>query len=254
MAHSTNQATTKLPRAGKTQPLVPAPAFRASGLMKSFHLGSHIIPVLRGLDLEVRFGEWVALVGPSGCGKTTLLHLLGLLDVQDNGKISCRGRQYDTLGVRQKAEVRRQEIGFVFQAHHLLPELTALENVVLPALRWGCNKQVFRDRATELLSGFGLSHRLKHRPQEMSGGEQQRVALARALINDPPILLADEPTGNLDPVSSGNIIGILEGLHRDQGKTIVMVTHDMALARRADRVVELSEGQASPLNCSEPPG
>ncbi len=221
----------------------PELAFEAVDVHKQYKLQRHLVPVLRDINLRIAMGEWVALVGPSGSGKTTLLHLLGALDHPTAGVIRCRGLDYAAISNRKKASIRYQDIGLVFQAYHLFPELTALENVLLPALRWGTNKRAARQRAADLLESFGLGERLNHRPLELSGGEQQRVALARALINDPDIILADEPTGNLDPDSGGHIIRILADLHRQQRKTIVMVTHDQTLASRADRTLKLVDGR-----------
>ncbi len=220
-----------------------AGAFRAEGVHKLFKLDGHQIHVLKGVDLEIPDGAWVALVGASGCGKSTLLHLLGALDKPTGGEIFCRGRAYGKMSAGGKASLRRHEIGFVFQNFHLFPELNALENVALPALHWGWNREKARSRAERVLERFGLSRRLAHRPQELSGGEQQRVALARALINDPGILLADEPTGNLDAVAAAGILELLTELHRKEGKTIVMVTHDPAIASRADLTVRLVDGR-----------
>jgi predicted ABC-type transport system involved in lysophospholipase L1 biosynthesis ATPase subunit len=220
-------------------------AFEAENLHKSFRLDGHEIPVLRGVNLSVRDGEWVALVGASGSGKSTLLHLLGTLEVPSAGEVHCLGRAYSGLSRRAQAALRRQELGFVFQSFHLFPELDAQENVALPALQWGCDRRAVVERARALLTEFGLGPRLEHRPQELSGGEQQRVALARALIHDPRFLLTDEPTGNLDAAAAAGIIDLLERLNREQGKTIVMVTHDAVLAQRADRVLRLTRGTVS---------
>ncbi len=223
-----------------------ASALEAVDVHKVYRLRSHEIPVLNGVSLSVQNGEWLAMTGPSGSGKTTLLHLLGALDEPTHGVICCRGRDLRRLSAIQRADVRRRELGLVFQAFYLFPELNALENVMMPALRWGSNKKDVRQRAGSLLESFGLQHRLEHRPLELSGGEQQRVALARALINNPDIILADEPTGNLDESASRQIIDILQDLHRRQGKTIVMVTHNLALAEIADRRIKLALGQAVP--------
>ena len=220
-------------------------AFRAEGLHKEFKLDGHGIHVLKGVDLEIPAGAWIALVGASGCGKSTLLHLLGALDKPTAGEVWCRGRAYGKMSAGGKSKMRRQEIGFVFQNFHLFPELNALENVMLPALHWGWNRSAARDRAQATLERFGLGARLIHRPQELSGGEQQRVALARALINNPAILLADEPTGNLDAVAAAGILELLTSLHQDEGKTIVMVTHDPAIAAKADRTIRLTEGKTA---------
>ena len=246
-------------------------AFETKDLRKEYRLEDHVIPVLTGVDLSIPCGEWTALVGPSGSGKTTLLHLLGALDRPSGGVVCCRGvrygveaaappRAWECLWLRpvwtrvletmreskEKTRLRRETVGFVFQAYYLLPELSALENVMLPGLHWGRDKKALRARARTLLESFGLSSRLRHRPQELSGGEQQRVAMARALVNDPEIILADEPTGNLDARTGEEILRILCELHR-RGKTIVMVTHDPSLARAADRVLALEAGRVVPF-------
>lgn len=220
------------------------PVFRVRALHKMFSLEGHTISVLRGLNVEIQEGQWVALVGRSGCGKTTLLHLLGALDTPSSGEVYCRGRGYHRLSRRQRTQLRREEIGFIFQSYHLFPELNALENVFLPALRWGMDRGAARTKAAELLSEMGLSMRLRHRPQELSGGEQQRVAIARALMNDPDIILADEPTGNLDVQAGAEITEILRRIHRDRSKTLVMVTHDLDLARQADQTYLIHAGAA----------
>jgi ABC-type lipoprotein export system ATPase subunit len=220
-------------------------AFATRELHKTFKLDGHTIPVLRGVNMQVHRGEWIALVGASGSGKSTLLHLLGSLETPTCGEIACLGRPYNRLSGRRRAEIRRREIGFVFQNFHLFPELTALENAMLPGLHWGWNRLALAARARELLNRFNLEPRLGHRPQELSGGEQQRVALARALINDPAFILADEPTGNLDAAAAGEIIALLENLHKSEKKTIVMVTHDLALAGRTDRVWKIADGVAT---------
>lgn len=203
--------------------------------------GGRRVPVLNELELQVESGQWLALTGHSGCGKSTLLHLLGALDKPDSGRVYCLGRSLASLSAKAKAELRRRTIGFMFQSYHLLPELNALENIMLPAIgevKWKEN----RNRSRELLKQFGLSEREGHRPQELSGGEQQRVALARALINQPQILLADEPTGNLDREAASTIMELLKDLHRSAGTTIIMVTHDRNIAEQADKVYLMRDG------------
>lgn len=221
------------------------PAFIAEGLTKSYSVVGHTIPVLQGVNLQVEHGEWVTLVGASGSGKTTLLHLLGTLDKPDSGTIHCFGRALSQLSIRKRTALRRHTIGLVFQNYHLFAELNAIENAVLPARQWFINRRALHKRARQLLHEFGLGERLKHRPRELSGGEQQRVALARALINDPEIILADEPTGNLDDDAAGHIMDILDNLRQNYSKTIVMVTHDRTLAEQTDRVLELANGVAN---------
>lgn len=218
------------------------PAIETVGLHKDFRLEGHTIPVLKGVDLCVASREWVALVGPSGSGKTTLLHLLGALDVPTGGRVAWFGDAYQGMSAGRRARLRRDTLGMVFQAYHLFPELNAFENVMLPGLHWGRDKAAVRATARRLLDEFGLGDRLRHRPRELSGGEQQRVALARALVNEPRILLADEPTGNLDADAGRVIIDIFSKLHQS-GKTIVMVTHDRDLAREGNRVLRLHEGR-----------
>lgn len=202
-------------------------------------VGGRPVEVLRDLDLEIPEGAWCALVGKSGCGKTTLLQLLGGLDRPTSGELLFRGRDMARMSQRELTRLRRKELGFVFQSYHLLPELSAWENAALPALGWSEDRQKSYERAKALLEAFGLKDRLHHRPQELSGGEQQRVAIARALIHDPPVILADEPTGNLDPASAKDVVQILQKLHREGKKTIVMVTHDMTLAEQADCIHRL---------------
>jgi predicted ABC-type transport system involved in lysophospholipase L1 biosynthesis ATPase subunit len=223
------------------------PVFEVRDLHRHFRLEKHRIEVLRGVSFTVAAGEWVALVGRSGSGKTTLLHLLGGLDRPNSGDVVCLGQSDRGMGERQRTGLRLRHIGHVFQSYHLFPELNAHENVVLPALHWGWDRRKARTRAAELLDRFGLGERLRHRPQELSGGEQQRVALARALMNEPDIILADEPTGNLDIAAGKEIVGLLEELHKAAGKTLVMVTHDLDLAGRADRTLVMRAGQAVPV-------
>ncbi|MCD6364416.1 MAG: ABC transporter ATP-binding protein [Planctomycetes bacterium] len=223
-------------------------ALAASGLAKSYRLGRLTLEVLKGVDFEVAEGEFVAITGASGSGKSTLLHLLGLLDRADAGTVSLAGRDVSTLSSRQRNQMRCQGIGFVFQFYHLLKELTVLENVLLPAqvncsiLHWPARRRRSRRRARELLEHLGLKRRLRHKAIELSGGERQRVAIARALMNDPQLLLADEPTGNLDSKTGQKIVNLLRRCNEQDGQTIVMVTHDEVLARQADRFVTLRDG------------
>lgn len=226
---------------------------RATGLMKSYRKGKVEIPVLNGVDFEVREGEFQAIVGTSGSGKSTLLHLLATLDQPDDGEIFFEGNRIDNLPAKSRDILRNRYIGIVFQFYHLLPELSALENVLMPLMiRYGFTKYMLgrrknRQRAQELLDKVGLSHRLKHRPRELSGGEMQRVAIARALIADPQLLLADEPTGNLDRQAGDEIMEILRDLNREQGLTVVMVTHDETIAEQADRTIHLVEGRVQTM-------
>ncbi|CAM3956887.1 ABC transporter ATP-binding protein [Paracoccus yeei] len=197
------------------------------------------VPVLSDLSLSVARGEVVALVAPSGAGKSTLLHIAGLLDTADAGRVVLNGRDMTGQGDRARTEARRVSLGFVYQFHHLLPEFSAAENIVLPQLANGVSQGAARARAADLLGRVGLSHRADHRPAQLSGGEQQRVAFCRALANAPALLLADEPTGNLDPTTSDKVFDVLMGLVRQTGLSALIATHNMDLAGRMDRVIRL---------------
>jgi lipoprotein-releasing system ATP-binding protein len=218
-------------------------------LYKSYRKGRVEVPVLGGVTIGVRRGEFLAIVGQSGSGKSTLLHLLGTLDAPDRGEIHYAGRRVDNLPASARDELRNRRFGMIFQFYHLLPELNTLENVLTPLMithgAWSYlrHRREFRARATHLLETVGLSHRLKHKPNELSGGEMQRAAIARALIAQPELLLADEPTGNLDQATGREIIKILRTLNQQQNLTIVMVTHDRAIADQADRIVRLANGR-----------
>ena len=267
MSHATIATTRQLTRNANSGglldsflPVVAAPAaitantpssdmlLGAKKLCKSYRKGKHIIPVLRGVDFSVRTGEFVAVVGQSGSGKSTLLHLLGTLDQPDAGEIHFEGNRIDDLPAVARDVLRNKYFGMIFQFYHLLPELTALENVLLPrmiadgVLRYWLKKRQQVERAERLLNLVGLSHRLTHRPKELSGGEMQRAAIARALIAEPRLLFADEPTGNLDQQTGLEIMKLLRTLNAEQNLTIVMVTHDQAIAAQADRTVRLVEG------------
>jgi len=224
---------------------------KAVGLKKAYHKGKHEVPVLRGVDLEVRQGELMAVIGQSGSGKSTLLHLLATLDRPDEGEIWFNGQRIDNASTRQRDRLRNRQLGMIFQFYHLLPELTALENVLAPLMithgyfSYRLQRRKLVERAKSLLETVGLAHRLKHRPRELSGGEMQRAAIARALITEPQILLADEPTGNLDGRTGQGIMELLRSLNTQSNLTIVMVTHDSAIASQADRVVQLVDGQVS---------
>ena len=217
----------------------------ASALVKSHSSGDGLVRVLDGLDLRVDAGEALAVTGPSGCGKTTLLNLLGTLDRPDSGAIRIGGRDVAGLSDDESARFRNRSLGFVFQHHHLLPQLAVLENVLVPRLAggWEEPEQTTAERARELLDRVGLSHRLGHRPWQLSGGERLRVAVARALINQPQVVLADEPTGLLDDESSAKVADLLIELNRERGMTLVVVTHDGALARRIGRTCALRNGR-----------
>jgi len=222
---------------------------RSVRLKKNYRKGPVDIPVLRGVDLEVRQGEFLSIIGQSGSGKSTLLHLLGTLDAPTSGEVHFDGRRIDTLPARTRDHLRNSCFGMIFQFYHLLPELTTLENVLSPLmirhglLSYWRHRREHIGRARELLDLVGLSHRLKHRPSELSGGEMQRTAIARALVTRPQILLADEPTGNLDQETGREILRILSTLNRGQKLSIVMVTHDPAIAAGADRTVRLVAGR-----------
>ncbi|HEX6853204.1 MAG TPA: ABC transporter ATP-binding protein [Candidatus Polarisedimenticolaceae bacterium] len=216
---------------------------RMRGITKVYDTGAIRVEALRGVDLDVGAGEFVAIVGPSGSGKSTLMNLIGCLDTPSGGSYNLRGREVGGLTKDELAAVRNQHVGFVFQAFNLLPQITAYENVELPLLFGGVPKGERRTRVKELLERVGLGQRMEHRPTELSGGQMQRVAIARALAMNPSILLADEPTGNLDTSSGGDIMGIFEDLWK-QGRTVIVITHDPALARRASRVLEIRDGRA----------
>jgi putative ABC transport system ATP-binding protein len=211
------------------------------GLRKDYGKGEGLVRAVDGLDLEVARGEAVAVTGPSGCGKSTLLHLLGGLDRPSAGELWLNGRRIDRLSERALADLRRREIGFVFQAFHLMDELTARENVELPALVAGHSPAQARHRAKVLLERVGLSDRADHLPSALSGGQRQRVAIARALVNEPVVVLADEPTGNLDSAATGDVLGLFGEL-RASGQTLVIVTHDDEVAATADRLISMRDG------------
>jgi lipoprotein-releasing system ATP-binding protein len=225
------------------------PHMATHGLFKSYTKGSLGIPVLQGIDMSVNQGEFLSIVGQSGCGKSTLLHLLGTLDQPDAGEVYFEGNRIDNLPSRSRDLLRNRHFGMIFQSYHLLPEFTTLENVLTPALiaesvfGYWFKRGQYRQRAKELLEMVGLSHRMNHKPRELSGGEMQRAAIARALLAEPRVLLADEPTGNLDQANGEQIIETLRELNREQKLTIVMVTHDSWIAEQADRVVRLVEGR-----------
>jgi lipoprotein-releasing system ATP-binding protein len=216
---------------------------------KSFRTGTIVVPVLQGVELSIKEGEFVSIIGPSGCGKTTLLHLLATLDSPDSGEICFEGHRIDNLPTAGRDILRNRYFGMVFQFYHLLPELSTLENVLVPAmigesvLGYWSRRHDHKRRATEILEMVGLGHRIKHKPKELSGGEMQRTAIARALVSRPQVLLADEPTGNLDKHTGEEIMEILRRLNREQNLTIVMVTHDSRIAAEADRSITLVDGR-----------
>ncbi|HUI07877.1 MAG TPA: ABC transporter ATP-binding protein [Verrucomicrobiae bacterium] len=215
----------------------------ARGLRKTYTLGARQIEVLRGIDVQVRRGEALVIVGASGAGKSTLLHLLGGLDAPSEGDVSLDGASLFMMSGAARTRLRNERIGFVFQSYNLLPELDALENVCLPALVQSRIRHDVAERGRELLRAVGLGERAEHRPAELSGGEQQRVAIARALMNRPDLVLADEPTGNLDSKTGEAILDLLWQLRESSGTTLVMVTHDQHIARRGERVLEIADGR-----------
>jgi lipoprotein-releasing system ATP-binding protein len=209
---------------------------------RTFTQGKNQLNILRGCDVTLNEGEVVALVGPSGSGKSTLLHIAGLLEKPDNGTITICGEPCSNMDDDNRTRVRRHNLGFVYQHHHLLPEFSALENISIPQIIAGKSKKKSHDRATEMLEWLGLSERLTHRPARLSGGEQQRVAIGRALSNAPKLLLADEPTGNLDPHTADEVFDVLMRLARGAGLTALIATHNPQLASRMDRIITLHEG------------
>ena len=219
------------------------PILTADSVVREYSQGGTSIPVLSGVNLSVGHGEKVAIVGASGSGKTTLLNLLGGLDDPDKGRIAVNDKSWTNLGASERAIWRNQHIGFVYQFHHLLNEFSALENVALPLLIGDCSVNKSRQQATSLLERVGLGHRLNHTPAELSGGERQRVAVARALVNEPSVVLMDEPTGNLDPITAKTMLELLIDLNQSLGIAFVLVTHDDNIARQMDRTVILEMGQ-----------
>ncbi len=215
----------------------------AKGVFRSFQTGSVILDVLKGVDLEVHQGEIIALIGPSGSGKSTLLHILGALDRPDKGSVDLDSIEVFSLNDKELAHLRNRTVGFVFQFHHLLPEFSALENVMMPKLIAGEGIRNIENKAMELLDEVGLKDRRGHKPGELSGGEQQRVAVARALINDPRIVIADEPSGNLDRNTAESLHNLILDLNRNRNQTFVLATHNTELAQRAHRIFKLKDGR-----------
>ncbi|EGR1071698.1 ABC transporter ATP-binding protein [Vibrio cholerae] len=222
--------------------LSPAPLVELQQICKHYTSGQNVVKALDGVDLTIRHGEFLAILGPSGSGKSTLMNVLGCLDKPTAGRYQLDGHPVDSLSTRQLAAIRNQKIGFVFQSFNLLEYASALDNVALPLVYAGVKAKDRRRRATELLTRVGLADRLDHKPNQLSGGQKQRVAIARALINQPQILLADEPTGALDSKSGAEIEALFNELHRE-GRTIIVVTHDNELAKRTKRIVTIRDGQ-----------
>jgi putative ABC transport system ATP-binding protein len=224
---------------------VSEPVIRTVGLTRDYPMGGETVRALRGVDLEIQPNEYVAIMGPSGSGKSTLMNLIGCLDTPTSGQYWLAGTEVSRMTDDELARVRNRQIGFVFQTFNLLPRASALHNVELPLVYAGLPARERKQRAAEALASVGLGDRMEHRPAELSGGQRQRVAIARALVTEPSIILADEPTGNLDSTTSEEIMKILEELYRNRGQTIVMVTHEADIARHAARVVTLHDGMVS---------
>lgn len=218
------------------------PVLALDGLTRTFTQGKRVLNVLNGVDLEIQAGEVVALVGPSGSGKSTMLHIAGLLEQPTDGDVRIDGQSCIGLSDDERTKVRRYNLGFVYQYHHLLPEFSALENITIPQIIVGLDRRTARARARELLEWMGLTDRADHRPGMLSGGEQQRVAIARALASSPRVLLADEPTGNLDPDTADDVFGVLMHLARGAGLAALVATHNPDLAKRMDRIVRIENG------------
>ncbi len=221
------------------------PLIRLKDIRKTYVMGRVPVPALRGVDMDIADGEMLAIMGPSGSGKTTLLNVVGLLDAPSVGSYKLDGDEVAKLSDRRRSHLRNKRFGFVFQVYNLLPRLTAAENVMIPLIYGGVAKKERRPRAEAALDAAGLKDRMRHRPSELSGGEQQRVAIARALVNEPSVILADEPTGNLDSRSGAEIMDLVQQLHDEREVTVVLVTHDSSVAGRAQRVVQLRDGQVA---------
>lgn len=220
-----------------------APLLRLKGVWKSYEMGEVQVDALRGIDLEIHKGEFVSIIGSSGSGKSTLMNLMGCLDMPSRGKIFLKGKDIETMDESELALFRGRTIGFIFQQYNLIPSMSSLENVLLPMEFQGKNDSESNKRAREILGLVGLSDRLGSRPSQLSGGQQQRVSVARSLANDPELLLADEPTGALDSSTGKDVLDLLKRLWKEQGKTIILVTHDLSLAKYARRIIELKDGR-----------
>ncbi len=219
------------------------PIIKLENVWKIYRLGKVELTALRGVDLEIAQGGFVSIMGPSGSGKSTLLNMIGALDVPTKGKVFLKNRNISRLSENELSQLRGRTIGFVFQEFNILPNLTALENVILPMIFQGASKKERVERAKELLASLGLGDRISHRAMELSGGERQRVAIARAFANDPEMVIADEPTGNLDSVTGKKIMEILADFHREKGKTVAVVTHDPNIANYSEEIINIQDGQ-----------
>jgi lipoprotein-releasing system ATP-binding protein len=228
-------------------------ALQLQNVMRTYHQAERALEVLKGVNLEIQTGELVALVGPSGAGKSTLLHVAGLLERPDGGDVVVDGHPCGAMSDTARTLVRRKDIGFVYQFHHLMPEFSSLENVMIPQMLAGVGKREARERARALLELVGLTERETHRPARLSGGEQQRVAIARALANRPLLLLADEPTGNLDQHTADDVFDMFSGFVREAGLAALVATHNMDLARRMDRILRLEDGHLKVVTADETP-
>lgn len=220
------------------------PVIKIRGIIRNFPLGQEVVKVLKGIDLDINRGEYVALMGPSGSGKSTLMNLLGCLDTATDGTYELNGKDVSNMSQDELAEIRNKEIGFVFQTFNLLPRTTALDNVALPMIYAGATKEARIKRAEQVLSDVGLADRMDHKSSQLSGGQRQRVAVGRALVNNPSIILADEPTGNLDSKTSVEIMALFEDIHQ-KGNTVIVVTHEEEIAAHAHRVIRLVDGMIS---------
>lgn len=218
------------------------PAVSCSNLKKTFNDGNLVVEVLKGVEMQVKQGECIAIIGSSGSGKSTLLHLLGGLDEPSEGEVLISGKSMSGISEKERGRIRNRHIGFIYQFHHLLPEFTALENVAMPLIIRGTDVTEAEEAAIEVLGKVGLKERIQHKPGELSGGERQRAAIARALVTQPKCILADEPTGNLDENTSEQVFDVMLGLNRQYGLSLIMVTHNMILAKKFDRVLTLKDG------------
>lgn len=214
---------------------------KIENIEKNYKMGKITVPALKGVDVDIKRGEYVAIVGPSGSGKSTLMHILGCLDTPTSGSYELNDEKVSGMAKRKLASIRNKEIGFIFQTFNLLPHLNILKNVEMPLMYYGIGRRKRKEMAKQVLIDVGLGDRLKHKPSELSGGQRQRVAIARAIVNDPSIILADEPTGNLDTTSGSDILSIFSDLHK-KGHTVIMVTHDPKVAKQANRVITIVDG------------